>query len=137
MAEGLFRKLLEESPISGIQVTSAGLLALPGNQASDNAVRVALDHGISLENHEARLLRPSMVQQADLLVVMEPLHRAELLRRYPEATQKVLLLRHFARFGSRERPIQDPYGLSLETYRFCFEDIKECVESLHQWLAAS
>ncbi|MFP3871084.1 MAG: hypothetical protein ACLFVT_09435, partial [Syntrophobacteria bacterium] len=59
------------------------------------------------------------------------------LWRHPEAAPKTFLLRHFARFGPRDRAVMDPYGLNLEAYRFCYEDIKECVESLHGWLLAS
>jgi protein-tyrosine-phosphatase len=134
MAEGLLKKLLLKCPIAGMEIGSAGFIALPGNPASFNAVRVAQENAISLEEHQARLVTAELIDNADLIVVMEARHRQELLSRHPEASAKVLLLRHFARYGSRERAISDPYGLNLEAYRFCFEDIKECVESLYEWL---
>ena len=134
MAEGLLRKILQEKPVQGIEVSSAGFIALPGNPASFHAVRVAQENGFDLEDHQARLLTPRLVQEADLILVMEPYHRLQLLRSHPEASHKVLLLRQFARYGSRDRAIQDPYGLNIEAYRFCFQDIRECVESLHEWL---
>lgn len=137
MAEGLLRAFLEKEPIPGLEVSSAGLQALPGSPASFNAVRVAREYGISLEDHRARLLTASMVERADLLLVMEPHHRRRLVERYPQASSKVVLLRNFARYGPRDRPIADPYGVNPEAYRFCFQDIKECVESLHRWLADS
>ena len=104
------------------------------NVASFNAVRVAQDNLISLEDHRARLVNQDLVDAADLILVMEPRQRQQLLSTNPEAKDKILLLRQFSRYGSRERGINDPYGLNLEAYRFCFEDIKECVESLYQWL---
>ena len=134
MAEGLLKKLQSRVPIAGMEIGSAGLSALPGSPASFNAVRVAQENSISLQEHRARQVTPELIDIADIILVMEPRHRQELLSRNPEASAKTLILRHFARYGSQTRGINDPYGLNLDAYRFCFEDIKECVESLHQWL---
>jgi protein-tyrosine-phosphatase len=134
LAEGFMKKLLESNCLRRIEVGSAGLTALPGSPASFQSQRVARESSVFLEKHQARLVTPELVDQADLIVVMEPGQRQQLLDLYPEASGTILLLRHFARYGSRERGIHDPYGLNLEVYRFCFEDIKECVESLYEWL---
>ena len=134
MAEALLKKLLLKNPIDEMEIGSAGLIALPGNPASFNAVRVAQENSMDLEEHKARLLTPELISNADLILVMEPRHRQKLLASHGKASEKILLLRHFARYGSRKRGINDPYGLNLEVYRFCFQDIKECVESLHEWL---
>jgi protein-tyrosine-phosphatase len=134
MAEGQLKALLRQSPINDIQVGSAGLIALPGNSASLNAVRVANENSISLEEHKARLLTPELIDSADLVLVMESHQGHEVIANHPPASEKILLLRYFARYGSRERGISDPYGRNLEAYRFCFEDIKECVGALYEWL---
>ncbi len=134
MAEWQLKALLWENAITGMQVGSAGLIALPGNSASFNAVRVARENSISLEEHKARLITAELIDNADLVLVMESHQGHELIADHPQASEKILLLRHFARYGSRERGISDPYGRNLEAYRFCFEDIKECVESLYEWL---
>ena len=134
MAEWQLKALLWENAITGMQVGSAGLIALPGNSASFNAVRVAKENSISLEEHKARLITTELIDNADLVLVMESHQGHELITDHPQASEKILLLRHFARYGSRERGISDPYGRNLEAYRFCFEDIKECVESLYEWL---
>ena len=134
MAEWQLKALLWEKPITGLEVGSAGLIALPGNSASFNAVRVAKENSISLAEHKARPITAELIDNADLVLVMESHQGHELIADHPQASEKILLLRHFARYGSRERGISDPYGRNLEAYRFCFEDIKECVESLHEWL---
>jgi len=134
MAEWQLKALLRENPITGMQVGSAGLIALPGNSASFNAVRVARENSISLEEHKARPITTELIDNADLVLVMESHQGHELITHHPQASEKILVLRHFARYGSRERGISDPYGRNLEAYRFCFEDIKECVESLYEWL---
>jgi len=134
MAEWQLKALLWENPITGMQVGSAGLIALPGNSASFNAVRVARENSVSLEEHKARPITTELIDNADLVLVMESHQGHELINDHPQASEKILLLRHFARYGSRERGISDPYGRNLEAYRFCFEDIKECVKSLYEWL---
>lgn len=134
MAEGYLKRLLDDNPTGNIQVGSAGLIALPGNPASFNAVRVAKENSFSLEEHSARPVTAELVADADLVLVMEHRQRQKLLSRHPEASDKILLLRHFALYGSRDRAINDPYGRNLDAYRFCFQDIKECVDSLHQLL---
>jgi protein-tyrosine-phosphatase len=134
LAEGFLKKLLKNNAFIGMEIGSAGLTALPGSSASFHSVQVALENSVSLEEHKARLVSAELIDKADLIVVMEPGHRQQMLDRYPQASGKIYLLRHFARHGSRERGIHDPYGVNLEVYRFCFEDIKECVQSLHEWL---
>ena len=134
LAGGFLKKLLARNSLCEMEIGSAGLTALPGSAASFHSLRVALEGSVSLEDHQARLVTPELIDNADLIVVMEPGHQQQLIDLHPQATGKILLLRHFARYGSRERGIHDPYGLNLEAYRFCFEDIKECVESLHEWL---
>ena len=135
MAEWQLKALLWDNPISGLQVGSAGLIALPVNPASFNAMRVARENSISLEEHKARPITEELIDEADLILVMESHQGHELIVDHPQAAEKILLLRHFARYGSRERGISDPYGRNLEAYRFCYQDIKECVESLYDWLA--
>jgi protein-tyrosine-phosphatase len=134
LAAGFLKKLLERNSLCEMKIGSAGLTALPGSPASFHSLRVALENSVSLEEHQARLVTPELIDNAGLIVVMEPGHQKQLLDLYPQASGKILLLRHFARYGSRKRGIHDPYGLNLEAYRFCFEDIKECVQSLHEWL---
>jgi protein-tyrosine-phosphatase len=134
LAEGFLKKLLKEHSFGGVEIGSAGLAALPGSSASLHAVKVALENSVSLDEHKARLVNAELITKADLIIIMEPGHRQQLLDRYSHASDKIYLLRHFARYGSQERGIPDPYGTNLDAYRFCFEDIKECVESLLEWL---
>ena len=134
LAEGFLKKLLAKNSLRDMEIGSAGLAVLPGSSASFHSVQVALENSISLEDHQAHLATTELIEQADLILVMEFGHQSHLVDRHPEASDKIYLLRHFARYGSQERGIPDPYGLNLEGYRFCFEDIKECVESLHEWL---
>ena len=60
MAEGMFKKLLEEKGESGIDCSSAGLATFDGRPASDNAQAVALEYGVDISEHKSRMLTRSI-----------------------------------------------------------------------------
>jgi protein-tyrosine phosphatase len=136
-AERFFNKLVRQTGLIGIASDSAGLLALPGNAATAMAQKVAYEHGVDLFSHRANPVSKRLVAWSDLVLVMEKSHERDLLDAFPEAEGKILLLRYFARYGSRRRDIADPYGLQHEAYRFCFLDIEEAVSGLVAYLAGT
>ena len=94
----------------GVQAQSAGLAAVPGDAASPGALRTARRLGADLSGHRARQATGEMLSQADKVFVMSPAHRAEVLRRFPEAKDKVFTL---------SPPIPDPWGQDDEAYMRC------------------
>jgi protein-tyrosine-phosphatase len=134
MAEGILRKLMTERQRNQIKVASAGLYALPGNRVSRLAQLVAQEHDVDLSQHRARLVSSKLIGWADLVLVMETAHRKSLIACYPEAKNKIFLIRHFADAGSNARSIADPYGLQYESYRFCWLDLEEAVKGLLHYL---
>lgn len=133
-AQGLFTKIAAQQGLKGVAADSAGLLALPDNTAAHLAQRVAAEHGVNLAEHKAKSVSKDLVAWSDLIFVMEKSHEDALLGAFPEGAGKVLLLRHFARHGSRRRGIADPYGLQYDAYRFCFLDIQDAVSGLLEYL---
>lgn len=134
IAEGLLRKLVAERQSDQIKAVSAGLYALPGNHVSRLARQVAQEHGVDLSQHRAQLVSSNLITWADLVLVMEPAHRENLIACYPEAKRKVFMIRHFADSGSSPRSIADPYGLQYESYRFCYLDLEDAVKGLLHYL---
>ena len=134
-AEGLLRKLIKKRGPADIVSDSAGLLALPGNSASDLAQKVAAEYDVDLSSHIAKSVKEDIVDRSNLILVMENSHAKTLLDAFPEAKDKVFLIRYFARFGSKNRGIVDPYGLNYEAYRFCFLDIHDCVSGLADYVS--
>jgi protein-tyrosine-phosphatase len=134
-AHAFFAKLINEKRLRGITVESAGLLALPGNSATHMAQRVAEDFGVDLSGHKAKSVSKELVARSSLILVMEKSHEDTLLTDFPEAQGKTRLIRHFARFGSKQRGIADPYGLKYDAYRFCFLDIEDAVLGLIDFLS--
>jgi protein-tyrosine-phosphatase len=133
-AHKLFTKLMRQEGHNGFYADSAGLLALPGNSATFLAQKVAVEYGVALAGHKAKRLSQKLVDWSELILVMEKFHKDELLVDFPEAIDKTFLIRRFARYGSRNRGIADPYGLQYDAYRFCYLDIEDAVLGLVDYL---
>jgi len=134
-AQGLFTKLVDQKEHKGVYAESAGLIALPGNSATFLAQKVAAGYGVDLTRHKAKLVSEKLVSGSDLILVMEKSHNDSLLTDFPGAADKAFLIRHFARFGSQNRGIADPYGLNYDAYRFCYLDIEDAVLGLLEFLS--
>lgn len=135
MAEAVLKDALARRNIDGVTVLSAGLLALFFEPAVEQAVKVCQDENLDISRHRSQPLTPEMVLAADMVLVMEKRHRSEILRSLPEAQDKVHLLGNFAL--NRKEPdaeIFDPYGPSYEAFRKCFEEIREAVYGLTDYL---
>lgn len=133
-AAAFMKDRIDREGLEDIAVDSAGLIALPGNTVTPLAQKVALEHDVDLSAHRAKPVSGELLEWADLILVMEKPQRDELAARYPGTQGRCLLLRHFARYGSRTRGIADPYGLQYESYRFCFLDIADAVSGLVAYL---
>ncbi len=118
MAAGLFNKLAQDRSLQGFTAESAGLAAMPGDEATPNAIAAAAEWGADISGHRSRAYSPYMADEAEFLVCMTPAH-AELLKDVPEEKKVVLA-------GG----VPDPYGGSLEEYRLCAKKIIEGLEEL-------
>jgi len=133
MAEFLMRKAVRELDpiqIAPVQIVSAGLHASPGREAHPLAQEAALEIGVSLAQHRAKLLRREMVERADSVFAMDFQNKAELLTLYPEAEEKIFMLSAYAEGPWRYREIPDPYLGDLETTRLCAKQLQACIRNL-------
>ncbi|HOK07084.1 MAG TPA: hypothetical protein PK836_07030 [Syntrophales bacterium] len=131
MAERIMREKLRKARRKDIAVSSAGLLDLGGSPADPTAVRLLKEAGIDGDDHRARALRREDLEAADIIVVMEKIHKELIMERYPEFADKVFLLKPFMK-GCREgeEDIGDPHGKSLYHYRLALAEISLAVEGL-------
>ena len=132
LAEGLFKKKLadrlgctaEELPRRGFLVTSAGLAAMMGGAAADEAVEVARTYGADLSGHVSRPLTPDLAAQADYLVAMTRGHLLALaggFRGHRRPAAAVVTDRRRCRRSDRRR---------RAVYRDCAEQIWNCLDHL-------
>jgi len=123
MAEALLRQaFLQEG--RAVEIRSAGLGALVGHPADDSVRLLLQRRGIDASGHRAMQVNRDMLHWADLILVMEDEHRAELRMREPSAAGKVLLLGHW--IGSE---IPDPYMQDLSVFEDSLALIDQAVAS--------
>lgn len=142
MAQGLLQarlKQMEHLLKEPIEVRSAGVFAIEGMPASRETLRLLQNAGIDASGHMARRLTETIVEQSDLIFVMEPAHREELIRRMPSAKDKVHLLGAFGtnqQVPEEQAAILDPMGKPAEVYEVCFATIQESIERIAQALTS-
>ena len=130
MAEVMMRQLLAkklgcseaELDQQGKIVTSAGIAAAAGYGPSHEAVAVMKEKGLDLSQHESQPLTDKLVRHADVILTMTEGHRNAILRRWPEASARVLTLRPDG------KDIRDPIGGSTNVYRECAEEVQTALQ---------
>jgi len=130
MAEAICRRLLAEKldceaddlEGRGIIVASAGIAAMLGGRASNEAAEVLREMDINLGDHQTQPLTGQLVRQADLIYTMTRSHREAIVAQWPESAERTHLL---CADGS---DIADPIGGTVEVYRDCALQMKKELE---------
>jgi len=131
MAERVLRRSLKEHNCKGIEVSSAGLYDMGGAPGDPKAVEILNKKGLDGYDHRSRLLTEDMIAEADMIIVMEGVHKETIVDKYPDAESKVYLLKSFSGdYKGLDEDIKDPSGRSDYHYRLCFAEIYMAVEGL-------
>ncbi|MBU4199527.1 MAG: low molecular weight protein arginine phosphatase [Verrucomicrobia bacterium] len=120
MAEYLLRHHL--GPKTSWQVQSAGLTAVNGLTASQPAIDVLGELGVDLTPHRSCHVTKEQIDPATLIMVMTASHALELKQRFPEAKDRIHLLKSFDP-SARGGDIQDPIGCEIRIYRRIRDEI--------------
>jgi len=122
MATGLLRQRLAKDGLdSDVMVYSVGTWGLDGEPASEHAVQVMAERGVDISDHRARTLQRYDVESADLILTMEERHRRSIFHAQPGMLRKVFL---FSEMAGEHCDVEDPYGLSVEEYRRCADELE-------------
>lgn len=120
IGERLLRQALPD-----LRVTSAGLGAVVGAEADELATKAAGEINLDLSGHVARQLTEEIGSKHDLILVMEPGHRAEISRRFPQLSGRTMLFDHWI----GEKGIADPYRKPIEAHRVARDKITKAAKS--------
>ena len=131
MAEILCRDLLAkrlgcsiddlEDPPQGqreVIVLSAGIAAMMGGRASQEAVDAMAESGLDLRGHQTQPLTEPLVRHADTILTMTRSHREAIAAQWPDAAERTSLL------CTDGMDVSDPIGGTLERYRQCAAQIR-------------
>jgi protein-tyrosine phosphatase len=121
-AEYLFR---ERMGGRGIELCSAGLVALVGNPMDATVLELLSENGVDGTSHRAHQLTASMLLQADLVLGMEKSHVDTIVKYAPEVRGKVYLLDKW--LGGRDVP--DPFGKPRSVFESVYDMVMGGVES--------
>jgi len=140
MGEAWARHWFEQRFVAA-DVRSAGVIAIdflgdpevrrrydshPFSRAASFAVEVMREHGLDLSEHRTRRATAEMLDWADAVLVMEPMHRDSLLELDPAAEPRIQGLWTYCD-GDLDH-VWDPQGRSLDDYRAAAKLIGDAVE---------
>lgn len=134
LAEVIARRMARERGLEGLEFGSAGVGAIAGAPASDGALLVALEHGLDLGSHRARLASPALVGRSDLVLTMGASHAQRIAEL--GGAGRTHLLPAYATSGAETSNVNDPFGGGLDVYRSTFDEIERYVGLVLTRLAA-
>jgi protein-tyrosine phosphatase len=112
----------------GFTIRSAGVAAMPGDAASEEAVAVAREYGVDLSGHRSRAITRDELSRATDVIAMTGAHAYLLSMMHPAIGPPPELL-----CGSDDLP--DPIGGDAAIYRACAAIIVHHVDRLiSEWL---
>ena len=104
-----------------ITADSAGIMALNGSSAMENAIAAIEEEGINISEHRSKSLTRELLYSNDLIIALEAQHKEQIIKAYNIDEGKIKTLGN---------GISDPYGFSLNTYIDTKNEIKEALEAL-------
>jgi protein-tyrosine-phosphatase len=134
MAEYLMkRELADRHP--DWRVLSAGTDAVDGAPATFSAAAALAEIGLDATGHASQPLTRELVDSADLIVVMTTRHAERIAWRYPDAADKVVLMKSFVPWTREdEMDVPDPIGLSDFVYRGVRDEMQDAMPSIVEHL---
>lgn len=124
----LMQKLRDHHGEEKVRVESAGLGALDGLPASQEASEVLQKAGLDISGHRSQPIREKLVRDADIILTMTAAQRDFLEERFPAQSAKIHTLGEFA--GGETAEVEDPYGQGLQAYRRSFDQIEYLISRI-------
>lgn len=120
--------ILKNYRLTEVEVKSAGVYALDGQDASTYAKEVLKDYEIH-HNHHSAALSSKDVQWATYILTMTRRHAETIKELYPSYEDKVYTLKDFVA-DQNGYDVIDPYGGSKLHYQQTFTELQRLIERL-------
>jgi protein-tyrosine phosphatase len=117
-------------------VESAGFIG-PGRRSPRNAVTIARRRGIQLAGHRSQVVRPEIMNGADLVVVMNAQQAREVQRRFAVSPGRILVLGDLDPGPVVSREIADPVEGPEGLFDAVYARIDACLQVLIPTVAAA
>ena len=119
MAQHLLQKMVEAKGIRGWEVQSCGTASEESYTIPSSVKDLLAKEGIANFHHTPKRLDREILEWANLILTMSPIHQGTLKLYYPESLAKAELLTAHA--GMEDAEVPDPIGKSKEVYGQCLE----------------
>lgn len=123
MAAALFNKIAVLKNLD-VRIESAGIFAVDGEPASNEAVIAMKKYDIDLLGHHAQTINTELIEKSDLILTMTAAHKTVL---EPAAKGKVFTICEYA---GLDGDIIDPYGGDVADYEECAEKLWEALQKV-------
>jgi len=134
MAERLLKKRLKELGKDDVEVFSAGIRAPGGLPPTHGTIEAMEGEDVDVSDFRSKNLSDDMIRRADLILVMEEMHKEEIVKRVPQAASKTHLLKMFGKdetgWHAEGFDIPDPIGRPLTDYKYCINMIKREIDRI-------
>jgi protein-tyrosine-phosphatase len=121
MAEAIYKSL---ETVSDRKVLSRGLVVLFSEPLNPKAEIVLKKHDLELQNHVAKGLKASDIDENTLLLVMTASQKRKVTEQFPEAKDVYTIKEYAGEFGD----VVDPYGGTLVDYEECYIELARLVK---------
>jgi protein-tyrosine-phosphatase len=128
MAEVLFADLVKQNgqKDDDWRIASAGVWAYDGMPATSNTIAAMQARGLDLKWHRSQGITESLLNDFNLVLCMTYEHKNSLRRNFPGHASKIYLLSEMV---EDQGEIDDPVGLSIQTYRSTVDEILNFLQS--------
>ncbi len=108
-----------------ITVLSAGIAAMSGGAAANQAVEVMNEQNLNIAEHRSQPFTQRLASFADLILTMTQGHREAIIAHWPQAAARTHVIRKDG------MDVSDPIGMSVDVYRSTADQISE---NLKLWI---
>jgi len=117
----------EDPFVREMEISSAGINANEGDAAEEGAIKVMTEKGISLQEHSATQVTPTLIERFDLVLAMEAKQRQALIEKYNANPDRVYLLTEFV---GDHGDIEDCWGQKKKVYSKCYAKIESLTDKV-------
>jgi len=120
--------ILKHKNLKNLEIKSAGVYAMDGSPASNNALEVLSENGMDF-NHSSSLLNKELIDWATYIFTMTSAHKNIIVSQFPTSKGKTYTLKEFAT-STMNGDVTDPYGGSVEVYRETYAELEALLEKM-------
>ncbi|SON52778.1 phosphotyrosine protein phosphatase [Vibrio tapetis] len=124
LAEALFKKHLPNLTIASAG-THVHALQFTGHPANTHSELIAVEHGLSIESHQAQQYNQALAEKYDLVLSMSPEITEEISKITPQFRSKTILIGQWIGQSS----IQDPYRKEYHHFKQCYTSLSFSAQS--------